>query len=105
MAASVWIVLAINGALSIVLWAIAVILWRLRVTLAQVNAALEAAERGTHGVLGNAPEAIAIGQTSIAQFRRTLQDLGPSFEPLRRWLNIASLALSLWQRRSRRGRP
>lgn len=104
MAVSVWIVLAINGVLSVALWAIALILWRLRTTLAQVTASLEATERGTHGVLGNAPEAIAIGQTSIAQLRQNLRDLGPGFEPLRRWLNVASLALSLWQRQSRRGR-
>ena len=101
---AVWIAIGINGALSLMLLAIAVIFWRLRSTLGQVTAALESVERSTHSILGNAPAGIGIGQTGVAQLRQTLSDLGPSFEPLQRWLSLANLILSWWGSRRRRSR-
>ena len=74
-------VIAINTGLAIICLVVAVCCWQLRLALRDVTRTLASAERATHGVLGNAPEGVLIGQEGVAWLRETLQEQGRQMAP------------------------
>ena len=74
--------------------------WRLRQALSQATDALIVAERNTHQVLHQAPEAILRKQLSAQELRRTYQQLEPKFRQARQALALISLSQTVLGRRS-----
>ena len=88
-------VIVINGILAIFCLAVAFYGWQLRRVLQDVTRSLTIAERATHGVLGNAPEGVMIGQGGVAWLRDVLQEQGEQMAPAIARLQ-QSLTLLVW---------
>ena len=88
-------VIAINGVLALLCLVVAFYGWRLRQVLQDVTRALTIAERATHGVLGDAPEGVLIGQEGVAWLRDVLQEQGEQMAPAIARLQ-QSLTLVVW---------
>jgi hypothetical protein len=92
------IVIAINLLITLICLVVAWQLWKLRRTLAKVTATLVAAERSTHKLLHNAPDAIVKGQLGIYQLRQAYQGSGPQLQRVRKALALLGLGQSFfWQ--------
>ncbi|MEM1427775.1 MAG: DUF948 domain-containing protein [Cyanobacteria bacterium P01_H01_bin.130] len=88
-------VIAINGALAVLCLVVAFYAWQLRRVLQEVTRSLTIAERATHGLLGNAPEGVLIGQGGVAWLRDVLQEQGEQMAPAIARLQ-QSLTLMVW---------
>jgi hypothetical protein len=73
--------------------------WRRR--FARAANALEAAERHTHRVLRNAPEAIRQGQLGTYQLRQEFQALELKLLRARQVLSLLGMGWFLWQQQGR----
>lgn len=95
-------VIIINIFLSVICLLVAFYCWQLRLILQDVSRALAATERTTHGVLGNAPEGILMGQEGVAWLRETLQEQGrqmaPAIARLQQTLTLLVWITNRWSR-------
>ena len=101
-------VIVINIVLAILCLVVAAYCWQLRLILRDVTRYLTSAERATHGVLGNAPEEILVGQEGVAWLRERLQEQGQQLTPviarLQQTLTILVWMTNRWST-LRRGQP
>jgi hypothetical protein len=92
------VVLILNLLIALMCWFAAWRIWQLRNTLANIANKLTVAERSTHNVLGNAPNAIVKGQVGIHQARQQYQKARLQLLKVRKILTMLGLGQLVWQR-------
>ncbi|OUC12190.1 MAG: hypothetical protein B0A82_23835 [Alkalinema sp. CACIAM 70d] len=90
------VILIINGLLASFCFYIAWRVWQFRQVLTQATAALDTAERATHQVLQDAPEAIMQGQISTRQLRQRYRQLEVNLRQAEKALSIVRLGQLLF---------
>ncbi len=97
-------VCVINVVLAAIAFYAAWQIWQLRQTLSNVADVLLDAERSTHEVLCDAPEAIAIGQVGTYQLREKCKQLDGQLRKVRQIIGLLGLGQQILKRtqRSRR---
>lgn len=92
-------VVCLNGLIALGLLYAAWRIWCLQYMLARVTIILTHAERSTHRLLSQAPEAIRAGQLGIYELRRELAQLDGKLSQMQQVLAVLGFAVS-WLRRS-----
>lgn len=101
----VTVVLVLNGLLALLCLSAAWQVWRWRSTLAHVADALTAAERTTHRVLQDAPQAIATGQLGSSQLRQQYRLLALQLRQVQQILALLGLGQWVWRQSRRKPAP
>jgi hypothetical protein len=91
------IVLILNGLIALLCLYVAWQLCRLRSVLANAADALTIAERTTHRVLYNAPEAIGSGQLGSFQLRQRYRLLSLQLQQVQQVLSLLGLGQVVWR--------
>ncbi|MFQ4142138.1 hypothetical protein [Chlorogloeopsis sp. ULAP02] len=94
----VQIVVVINMLISAILLYIAWRVWRLRLRCTRITNWFILAERRSHAVLRNAPEAIYISQYQIQNLRQTNQVLEIQLQQLRQIVSLLVVGQRIWRR-------
>lgn len=92
------VVVAINTLIALINFYIAWRVWKLRQILARAANAILTAERGTHNVLYNAPNAISKGQKGVSVLRERYQVLEIQIQRVQQIIGLLALLGKVWQK-------
>lgn len=93
----VTVVLIFNVLIALLCLYVAWRVWQLRRALANIANALTVAERSTHNVLANAPNAIGQRQQGIYHLRRQYQQIEVYLQQVQKILSLLGLGQVVWQ--------
>ncbi|MBF2008102.1 hypothetical protein ACF3DV_00845 [Chlorogloeopsis fritschii PCC 9212] len=96
-------VVVINVLISLTLLYVAWRVWQLRLRWTRITNWFILAERCSHAVLRNAPEAIYISQHKIQNLRQTNQVLEIQLQQLRQIISLLVFGQRIWRRYLRKG--
>lgn len=91
------VVLILNLLIAGLCWYVVWRVWQLRHALSRVTNALIVAERSTHRVLYQAPEAILRGQSNTYQLRYQYQQVLLQIQKVRQILTLLGLGQMIWR--------
>ncbi|KOP22638.1 hypothetical protein AMR41_29645 [Hapalosiphon sp. MRB220] len=98
----VQVVVVINILISLILLYVAWRVWRLRLLLARLTNLFIIAERCSHALFSQAPQALDISRQNICHLRQTNQALELQIQQLQQIFSILFIGQRFWRQLSRR---